>query len=133
MVRWLKAGSPVLGTLAALLEMVLFFGAITGAFLAAVCWLYFTITSGWDQVSLEGTGYLRLPLLLPVWMQILAGVLYLLLITLYWAPGDEQTNRTELRGFVLFLVVAAIAGAIYVQVQYGLITGLFEALAPGGK
>ena len=41
---------------------------------------------------------------LPVWMWILQGAGFLLLITIYWSPGDEASDRTEVLGLILFLL-----------------------------
>jgi len=49
----------------------------------------------------------------PVWMWFVQGALYLLLVTIYWAPGEEAANETELRALVLTMVLALVVGGIY--------------------
>lgn len=128
LLRLFKVQGPIAATAVSFVEMILFFCGISLAYFALMCALYVGPAARWAGLSLEGVGYGDWPYLLPVWMWIVTGVLYLLLITLYWVPGDEETNRAELRGFVLFLVAAAAVGAIYVQVQYGLVSETFAKL-----
>jgi len=54
----------------------------------------------------------------PVWAWILAGGAYLLIVTIYWAPGEKQDNEAELRAFVLFLVVALVVGGCLLEMYY---------------
>lgn len=54
----------------------------------------------------------------PVWMWIIAGVGYVLLVTLYWAPGDGKLDDAELRAFAVFVAVVVIGGLVFVNVQY---------------
>ena len=59
----------------------------------------------------------------PVWGWILAGAGYLLTVTVYWAPGDSEDNEAELRGFVLFLLVAAGVGGVLLEMGSGALSG----------
>ena len=49
----------------------------------------------------------------PVWMWFIEIAGYLLLVTIYWVPGDEDSNRTEMRALVLTMVLACVGAGIY--------------------
>jgi hypothetical protein len=73
----------------------------------------------------------------PVWAWILAGGAYLLIVTIYWAPGEKEDNEAELRAFVLFLVVGLIVGGIWLQAKYHAISATWNTfwgiLKSGGR
>jgi hypothetical protein len=54
----------------------------------------------------------------PVWGWILAGGVYLLIVTIYWAPGEKEENEAELLAFVLFLVATLLVGGAWLQWRY---------------
>jgi len=54
----------------------------------------------------------------PVWMWIVAGAGYVLLVTLYWAPGDQQLDDAELRAFGVFVVTVVVVGLLYLEFRY---------------
>ena len=54
----------------------------------------------------------------PAWMWIIAAVGYVLLVTLYWAPGDQQLDDTELRAFGVFVVVVLAGGLLYLELAH---------------
>jgi len=43
-----------------------------------------------------------------VWMWFIQGGLYLLLVTVYWAPGDKGVNENELRALVLMMILTIV-------------------------
>jgi len=59
-----------------------------------------------------------------IWMHVVAAVGYLGILMFYWAPADEDTNRVELRAFTVFLVLAALAAALYVELKWGQLSAL---------
>ena len=52
----------------------------------------------------------------PVWAFAVQGAVYLLLMTLYWVPSDEQTNETEMTGVKAFCLLLPVA--LYVWAQW---------------
>ncbi len=101
-------------TLLSLIEVVVFFAIITTAYFAAVSVLYRGL-AGWAVAPPEGSGggpfWASAPRWLgwvlgslPAWMYFLEGVGYLALITVYWAPVDEQADVVEVRAFGVFLL-----------------------------
>lgn len=92
-----------------------YFWAVTAAYLAGAGALYmvFAPAAGWAQPSAAlDVGALLVGI--PVWQHALIVVGYLLLITVYWAPGDEQAGTIELRGFTAFLILAAAVAGLFV-------------------
>ena len=53
--------------------------------------------------------------LLPAWMYTILGTGYLGLITIYWLPGDEPQNRTEVRAFAIFVLAGLAVGGWFVN------------------
>jgi hypothetical protein len=126
------------------LEIALFFLVITG--------LYFGVLSAIYAVAAKTAGRLTFSMvampfrpgnlgawlgILPAWMWILEGLGYLLVITIYWAPGDQGLDETELRGFVVFLVTALVAVAVWLQMRGYLsqLAGIFWGImtSSGGR
>ena len=70
----------------------------------------------------------------PVWGWILAGAAYLLIVTVYWAPGEKEDNEAELAGFVLFLAISAVVGGVLLESWFGALSGavktFWEVLHP---
>jgi len=63
---------------------------------------------------------------IPVWLWVVLAVGYLLIVTVWWSPGDEKANNTELIALAVVVVVAAIAGGIFVEHKYGGISGTWD-------
>ncbi|MCE5325138.1 MAG: hypothetical protein LLG01_01865 [Planctomycetaceae bacterium] len=59
----------------------------------------------------------------PVWLWFVQGGVYLLLVTIYWAPVGEGVNEIELRALVLTMLAALIAAA---AANFALVSGLAE-------
>ena len=104
-------------TIASFVEITVFFAASVGAFYG----LYKLATSAG----------------VPVWGWILAGAAYLLIVTIYWAPGDKDQNEAELRAFVLFLVMALVVGGVLLEWFYQGLSGTAKTfwgiLKSGGR
>ncbi len=58
----------------------------------------------------------------PGWAYALVAAAWMLLIVIYYSPGEEADNRVELRAFLAFLAVAAIATVL----AMGFIGGYWE-------
>lgn len=74
---------------------------------------------------------------LPWWMWVAEGLIYLLFLTIYWAPSDDTAmNVCELRAFVLFAVVAVVLTLVALQMQGQYLSKpirlFFETLQQGG-
>ena len=119
----------VRSVLASFVEMIFFFCVLTSAYFLGAAGLYLVVTGGFG--SIEPAPFhemFSLVTALPLWAILLLGLGYLLLIVFYWAPGEKQDCEVELRGLVLFLVVALIAAGVALQWRYGAISALMESL-----
>jgi hypothetical protein len=55
---------------------------------------------------------------LPWWMWVIEFILYILLLTVYWAPSDDrEINLCELRAFMMFVLVATVLAVIMLEVS----------------
>jgi hypothetical protein len=114
-------------------EILVFFRVISWAYFALIGLMYALFSGQIGRVSGSMVAMWNFPVglsswfgVVPVWMWILMGLGYLLLITIYWAPGEAATSQSELRGFVLFVLVGLVAGGIYIQLKYQGITMVAE-------
>jgi hypothetical protein len=103
-------------------EIVLFFLVITGLYFGLLSSLYAVVAGSAAKVSASMVFVPLMPSnlgdwagILPAWMWILEGLGYLLLITIYWSPGEAEVDESELRGFVIFVVTALVALAVWLQ------------------
>ncbi|NLX04871.1 MAG: hypothetical protein GXY33_06985 [Phycisphaerae bacterium] len=114
------------------LEVVVFFAIITPLYvilpiyLPSVVWALFA-----EGVS--ATAVLLHPFdtvgNYPVWLAVLLGFGYLLLVTAYWMPADDpQQNQTEVRAFIAFVLVALVAIAMVLQARAAVFTHLGDHL-----
>jgi len=70
---------------------------------------------------------------LPVWTWIALGIVYLLIITVWWIPGDEEANRKELIALAIVASATAVAVcAIYWQEVLGVAKTFYDIMATGG-
>jgi len=106
-------------------EILVFFRVISWAYFALICLMYALFSGQIGRVTGSMVAMWTFPLglgawfdVVPIWMWILVGLGYLLLIKIYWAPGDEAANESELKGFVLFALLGLVAGGIYIQAKY---------------
>ena len=109
----------VRSTLLSMVEVVFFFGVLTVAYFVGVSTLYVAVTDAGDEPisrlftsSYPFADLGELLFLVPVWMWFVQVAGYLLLVTIYWAPGDEGINRTEMRALVLTMLLACLAAGI---------------------
>jgi len=114
-------------------EILVFFRVISWAYFALIGLMYALFSGQVGRVSGSMVAMWNFPVglsswfvVVPVWMWILMGLGYLLLITIYWAPGEEATSQSELKGFVLFVLVGLVVGGIYIQLKYQGITMVAE-------
>jgi len=103
MLRHFGIKDKIAYTALSFIEIALFFAASFGAFYA----LYRRATTAG----------------VPVWAWILAGGVYLLIVTIYWAPGEKDQNEAELRAFVLFLLVAVVVAGALLEAYFGALSG----------
>jgi hypothetical protein len=106
------------------LEVVLFFAVITPLYFSLVATPY-ALAKAPDQLDatllllpLTPAGLSHWAAILPVWMWALEIAGYLLLVTIYWAPGDPAQSRAELGGLVLFIVLAAVGGIAWLEMSH---------------
>jgi len=70
---------------------------------------------------------------MPVWVWIIMGVLYLLILTIWWAPGNEKDNSTELIAMAIVTCLAGVlAIGIYHQQAWQIVNEFFVILKTGG-
>jgi hypothetical protein len=105
------------------LEVVLFFAVITPLYFSLVATPYALAKSQQLDATmlllpLSPAGLALWAAILPVWMWAVEIAAYLLLVTIYWAPGDPAQNRAELGGLVLFIVLAAAGGIAWLEASH---------------
>ena len=73
----------------------------------------------------------------PIWVWVLMGGLYLLIVTVYWLPGEKPSNDTELLAFVIVIAAVLVVGAVYAETKYDILSNLVrefvEILRTGGR
>ena len=76
---------------------------------------------------------IRTDVSMPIWVWIILGVIYLLIVTIWWAPGNEKDNSTEL---VAMAIVTCLAGAlaiwIYHEQAWQIVREFYLILKTGG-
>jgi hypothetical protein len=65
---------------------------------------------------------------LPWWMWIVQGMLYMLFVVAYWVPGDDESNRHEVRAMGLFLLALVLLSGVAYHQQIGAQIGAFVDL-----
>ena len=85
-----------------------------------------SIAQGLGEVRLGRIFQAKFPLIsfsqlfgsLPWWMWVLEGVLYLLILTAYWAPSEDRAmDACELRAFALFAGVVVVSALAAMELQ----------------
>jgi hypothetical protein len=114
------------------LEIALFFLVITGLYFGLLSTIYALVRGAGGQLTFS---MVLMPLgpsslgawtgILPAWMWIVEGLGYLFLVTVYWAPGEDSVNTSELRGFVIFVIVALVVLAVWLA-MHGYLSQLAE-------
>lgn len=70
----------------------------------------------------------------PAWLWIVASIVYLILLCIWWAPGDETTSKAEVWALA---IVAVIALSILVVWQWGPVSSTLntfkDVMASGGR
>ncbi|MFA6134318.1 MAG: hypothetical protein WC869_09930 [Phycisphaerae bacterium] len=124
---------------ASFLEVTAFFLVISPLYFAILGTIYALIareslTAGMFFLPYLGENLSRWSAILPIWMWLIEGAGYLLLVTIYWTPGETSLDESELRGLVIFAVVAAVAGAFWLQTSGHYLTeiaGTFWSIMTG--
>jgi len=132
---WLGVRGRYATFLVALVEQAFFFTVVTSLYFVAVRALYQWFAPGPVRVGWET--FVNPPAWfagLPPWMWLLQGAGYLLLITIYWAPGREEANSMEVTAFAVLLGLAVIGALGWLQVSRNLLGDVLrkhgEAAAP---
>ncbi len=63
---------------------------------------------------------------LPIWGWILLGAAYLVLVTIWWSPGEKADNEKELLAFAIVAAGTVIVGGIFIQAKYGTLLRLWS-------
>ncbi len=59
-----------------------------------------------------------------IWLWVAQALVYLLAVTIWWTPGQKASNDAELLALTMVLATGLIAGGIYIQTRYGIISEL---------
>jgi hypothetical protein len=127
------------------LEIVLFFAVVTQIYFSLVATIYVLIdalmTRVWPQMNaamvllpLSPTSLVQWGGILPVWMWAMEIAGYLLLVMIYWAPGDGAQVQTELRSLVLFIVVTVLGSVAWLEISHRYVSrtiGIFWSIVTG--
>jgi hypothetical protein len=107
------------------LEVAMFFVVFTQVYFLLLAVPYALAVKAGGQLA---AWMLFLPLLpsslgqwggiLPVWMWAVELAGYVLLVMIYWSPGEAPVDRAELGGLVIFLIVAVVGGLAYADYRY---------------
>lgn len=140
--------------LLSLLEVIVFFAVITPVYFVLLAGIYagasraelgvdlkaiappetFLSAASWGvQAACHLIG--RLAAVLPVWMWVVQVAGYLLLITIYWSPGDAPLDHAELGGLVLFVLLVGVTGLAWLELSYHAVSGTvrtFWQIVTGG-
>ena len=130
----------VRSTILSLIETCWFFLVMTPVYFIVVSCVYALASRQWQGFAelVGASGVLASSFkILPVWMLIVEGLGYLLLITIYWAPGQAEANTAEVRALALFLAMAVVAlVVVMIRVQgfaavSGVVREVFTSSPPG--
>jgi hypothetical protein len=120
------------------LEVLVFFLVLTQVYFLLLAVPYALAIRAGGQLN---AGMVLLPLIptslgqwgaiLPVWMWAVELAGYVLLVTIYWAPGDSGLDRAELGGLVIFLVAAVVGGLVYEYRAVGEAVDMFWRILSG--
>lgn len=110
---------------ASFLEVALFFLVVTPLYFSLLATIY-ALSSGqggqldWavTVLPLAPSSLGRWAGILPVWMWAVELVGYLLLVTIYWAPGEKGLDRAELGGLMIFLIVAVVGSLAWLDYRH---------------
>jgi len=71
---------------------------------------------------------------LPIWMWLVLGIVYILIVTVWWVPGDEEANRKELIALTIVSSAMIVALAVIYRQHVGQIAETFyEIMKTGGR
>jgi len=104
-----RAQTPRPGIVSVVLKAGLFV-LISAAYLVGMGLLCLAVAPQAPAAGADGASLAGLLDQTPVWGYAAAFAAYLLLITVYYAPGEQRADHVELLAFTIFLAVAAGAG-----------------------
>lgn len=74
---------------------------------------------------------------MPIWMWVILGVVYLLIVTVWWAPGSEKDDKTELIALSIVSATTLVAVGIVIEWQYEAVSDVarefWNILTTGGS
>lgn len=107
----------------ALIETAVFFCVLSSAYFLLVSLVYQMLAAEELRLAVLDPGTWFGPL--PAWMWIIEGGVYMLLITVYWAPGERLVNDSEVMAFAIFLLLAALTFAVF---NYGAVSSVGDTV-----
>lgn len=108
-------------TLLSLLEVALFFVLLTPLYFCLLGGIY--VLAARPELDPNLGVIVRLAAVMPVWMWAIQIAGYLLLITIYWSPGEAAQDRAELGALVGCLTLAAVGGLAWLELSHGAVSG----------
>lgn len=69
---------------------------------------------------------------MPVWMWFVELMAWTLLVIVYWTPGDEGANNTELRAFAFAFAILAAGAVGFLEHRFGAVSATFSVLIAKG-
>ena len=69
----------------------------------------------------------------PIWVWVILGLVYLLIVTVWWTPGSEEDNKTELTALaIVFILTLVLAGVYKHEVVIDVVGEFWNILVTGG-
>jgi len=62
----------------------------------------------------------------PGWLWFVLGLLYLLIVTIWWSPGEQADNDVELRALTVVFLLAIVVAGVYAQAKHQMLSKLFK-------
>jgi len=70
---------------------------------------------------------------MPIWIWVVLGAVYLMVVTVWWTPGDQKANNTELIALSIVACGGAILAAIIFRDQVaGIAKEFWDIMTTGG-
>ncbi len=110
-VKLLNPRDRIVAVPLALIETAVFFCVLSSAYFLLVSLVYQVLAADELRLAVLDPGTWFGPL--PAWLWIIEGGVYMLLVTVYWAPGERLVNDSEVLAFAIFLLLAALTFAVF--------------------
>ena len=114
----------------AAVETFVFFLVITPLYVVAGPFVYAAIAKMFGYVELDWGkfGVSAVFDIVPAWVFAVEGVLYVLLVAVYWVPRDDETDQTELSGLATFVLLLPVVVYVWVELLGWPAAGAVQAL-----